>query len=734
MRFRNQLLLLVLSILVPSFLASTWAVWYVYQSEQAKQESNLLETARGFAMIVQSELKIREATLRTLAASPVLTAGDLSGFYDYARQMAPPPESTIVLKDEAGRQLLNTRKPLGTSLPVANANNFNELRKTRGPDDTIVSDVFMAQVAKRYDFAIQVPVKENSHHFSVLNMGVNASALQPILLQQHFPASWITTIIDRKGVVLARSVNPEQFVGKVTSERTRKVLSESRNGVYYSVTLDGVPVKAFYSRVPIADWSVLISVPESELSHTAIKAGGVLGTVMVVLIGFALLAAGWLARRAIMPIEALGIAAERMGKSEEVAYVPQGVTEIDAVAQRIADASEKIRLANHELEKQVAESSIKAERAERALQQGQKLEALGRLTGGIAHEFNNLLQTISSAVQLAKLIPQPERVGPLMETCLKAISRATALTGQLSAFGRPQDAKVETICLREQLQSFKELARGTLPSNIQFDIRFTEDDCFVSVDTLQFELAFLNIVINARDAMANGGKLTIRTEALSLAQASAHLPPGEYVRICIADTGTGMSEEVMAKALEPFFTTKPLGKGTGLGLAQAYGFARQSNGKLVLHSTEGQGTTVEIFLPRIASRNGQTYAAGAPGRSTVAGRASGILLFVEDDILVRSAMIPALQNAGLEVISAATGDEALAIFESGRRIDWVCSDVMMPGKLNGVDLARTIMDHNTTIRIVLATGYSDYKIDLNNVKVLAKPYQVADLIALLQPG
>ncbi|MFL6707364.1 MAG: ATP-binding protein [Massilia sp.] len=707
-------------------------MWYVYQNEQAKQEANLLETTRSFAVIVDSDLKIREATLRTLANSPMLQTGDVEGFYRFAKLMAPTPESTIILKDESGRQLVNTRRPLGAALPTTSANNIAALRNAGPVADTIVSDLFTAQVAKSFDFAIQVPVPPNSHHFSVLNMGVKASELQPILLQQRFPNSWITTVLDRNGVVLARSLNPEQFVGKLTSERTRKILSASRGGVYYSVTLDGVPVKAFFSRVPLSDWTVLISVPAAEISHSAIRAGAILGAVMVLLIGFALLAAGWLARRAIRPIEALGKTAERMEKSEEVVYVPHGMLEVDAVARRIADASVKIRHANQELERQVAESSIKAERAERALQQGQKLEALGRLTGGIAHEFNNLLQTISSAVQLARMMSQPERVRPLMDTCMKAIDRAVALTSQLSAFGRPQEAKVETICLSEQLKNFKELARGTLPSNIEFDVRYEDARCLVSVDTLQFELAFLNIVINARDAMPGGGRLTIHTDLLRLPQGRADLAAGDYVRIGVADTGIGMSEEVMTKALEPFFTTKPLGKGTGLGLAQAYGFARQSNGSLTLHSAPGQGTTVEILLPTVANEQAQSQSPGQPRRTPAPPTTSGTLLFVEDDPLVRSAMIPALQNAGLQVISAQSGDEALTVFESGRAIDWVCSDVMMPGKLNGVDLAKIILQRDASIKIVLATGYSDYKIDLGNVTVLAKPYAVADLVAALQ--
>lgn len=209
MRFRNQLLLLVLSVLVPSFLAAAWAVWYVYENEQAKQETSLRETARGFAMIVDSELKIREVTLHTLANAPVLETGDLNAFYSFAKRMAPTPESTIILKDEQGRQLLNTRRPLGAPLPTTSTTNIESLRKAKGATETIVSDLFLAQVAKRFDFVIQVPVRPNTHHFHTLSMGINAAALQPILLQQRFPSSWITTVLDRNGVVLARSLNPE---------------------------------------------------------------------------------------------------------------------------------------------------------------------------------------------------------------------------------------------------------------------------------------------------------------------------------------------------------------------------------------------------------------------------------------------------------------------------------------------------------------------------------------------
>lgn len=730
MRFRSQLLLLVLSVLIPAFAASAWAVWYVYSDEQESQEKSLLETARSFAMVVDNDLRIREATLRTLANSTVLEQGDIEEFYRFAKSMAPASESTIILRHASGKQLLNTRRPFGEDLPVKSASNLAELRNAYGPNDTVVSDLFTAQVAKRLDFAIQVPVKPNVHSNRYLEMGVNASELQSILMQQRFPANWITTIVDRKGVVLARSHDPEQFIGKPASERTRQVLSSSRNGVYYSVTLDQIPVKAYYSRVPLSDWSVLISIPESEVRRTAVQAASFLAASTILLLAIALIAASWLARRSIKAIEDLGAAAERMARSEEVSYTPQGIREVDAVARRMADASARIRHATQELEQRVSEASNKAERAERALQQSQKLEALGRLTGGIAHEFNNVLQTISSAVQLAKLVPKHEHVVPLMETCIKAVERATALTSQLSAFGRAQEAKQSTILLNHQIEEFKGLVSGVLPSNIEFRINLSDVSWAVTVDTLQFELAFLNVVINARDAMPNGGTLTVETCNRYLAEPPHGLPAGEYVSIQISDTGSGMSADVMAKALEPFFTTKAIGKGTGLGLAQAYGFARQSHGALVLHSVEGQGTRVEFYLPRAVSRPVQVP--DAPEKDERMSNAAGTLLFVEDDPLVRESMVRVLTNAGLDVIVAANGDEALAILESGAKVHSVLSDVMMPGKTNGVDLARTILTRWTTIRVILTSGYSDSRVDLPEVKVIAKPYQLSDVLSILE--
>jgi CheY-like chemotaxis protein len=369
-----------------------------------------------------------------------------------------------------------------------------------------------------------------------------------------------------------------------------------------------------------------------------------------------------------------------------------------------------------------------AERAQRALLQGQKLEALGRLTAGIAHDFNNVLQTLSTAMQLINRTADRARVQALVETCNRAIERATVLTGQMRAFGKVQDARLETIHPGKAIDLAMSLLKSALPGNIDLEVRTADALWPVTVDPLQLELALLNIVINARDAMPAGGAVTMDLQNDVFDAPHCGIGPGEYVHIAITDSGSGMSADVLSRALEPFYTTKAVDKGTGLGLPQAYGFATQAHGTLVLHSTEGKGTTVSIYLPRattVASDLARTDFE-LPARS-----GTGTLLFVEDDDLVREAVGPALSNAGFSVVIASSGDEALALLESGLSIDLVFSDIVMPGTINGVDLARIVRARFPHVHIVLATGYTDARANISGVRLLAKPYNIMEAIQML---
>jgi signal transduction histidine kinase/CheY-like chemotaxis protein len=405
----------------------------------------------------------------------------------------------------------------------------------------------------------------------------------------------------------------------------------------------------------------------------------------------------------------------------------------------MAEASRQIRRAQAELEQRVAEAVAATEHAQAAMMRGQKLEALGRLTGGIAHEFNNLLQTLTTALQLAALTSTQPKVQSLIETCKRTIVRATALTGQLGSFGRVQDARLMTVEPCEQLRNAVQLIRNVLRQGIALELECADHLWPVTIDPLQFDLALLNLAINARDAMPGGGRLTIGARNCVLEPAPGRggggsggagggAGGGDYVLVTVTDTGTGMTPEVLAHALDPFFTTKEPGKGTGLGLAQAYAFATQSHGSLALSSTPGQGTTVELRLPRstlpLSPQPGRTGEHAGPP-------ASGRVLFVEDDALVRETVVRGLEESGFEVLTAASGDQALAMIEAGLEIEVVFSDIVMPGKLSGIDLAAILRERRPNLPVVLATGYTDQRATVPGVQVLAKPYQIGQLVELL---
>lgn len=728
MRIRTRLLVLVLSVLIPAFIAAILAVWFVYNEEQEAQRKSLAETSRALALLIDNDLETREATLLALATSPFLVSGDLAAFHQQARSLTQPDYSVVVLTDLAGRQLINTRLPYGATLPKGGSN-LIELRKQAGPERTVISDLFFAPAGKRYDFAIQIPVTYNGQTRYYLSMGVTVQRLQELLTRQKFPDGWIIAVADRKGLVIARTEEPEKYVGQPVRDPLRqKILAGLRSGLHYGVTLSGVATSAFFTRAPMSEWTIIVNVPLDEMRRPAVHAAGLLGSIMLFLFGAAVFAARWYAKNTAQPIEELRLAAEKLGRGEQLAPTPSGLVETDAVGFAMVNSSNLIRQSKTELELRVAEAVASAERAQRALLQAQKLEALGRLTGGIAHDFNNILQTLSTSLQLIHFTNDRAKTESLLATCEKAIDRATVLTGQMRSFGKVQDARLQTVRLKEAISAAMSLLNSALPSNIDLVTRIDEGLWPVTIDPLQFELALLNILINARDAMPMGGivKLDIRNNVLS--EPAGSLAPGDYVSVIIADNGKGMSPEVLSKALDPFFTTKGIDKGTGLGLPQAYGFATQANGTLILDSVEGKGTTVTIHLPRATL---EVLPVGPEARGSQEPAATGTLLFVEDDALVREAVGPALEAAGFQVIVARNGEEAVAHLEVNQTIGLVFSDIVMPGSISGIDLAKIVKTRFPHIQIVLATGYSDKRVDLPGVPLLAKPYKITEAIHIL---
>jgi signal transduction histidine kinase len=727
MRIRTRLLILILAILVPALVAAALAVGYVYLEERRAQENTIKEATRAFALLVANELESHEGMLYALASSPALAQGNLAEFYKHAKSLAPTPEAVLILMEKDGRQLLNTRAPLGSPLPSRRSSNIGALMDRYGADRTLVSDLFVAPLGKRQDFVLQVPVRIDGAIRYFLDMGINASSLQELMGSQRFPAEWQTAIVDRNGKVVARSRDADQFRGRTVSDIALRHFAASSEGVFASRNLAGVPVQAFFSTVPGIEWKVVVNIPSEEIQRVPQHAALFLAGIMAALLVLAVVLARRFGRRAIVPIEYLGRSAEDLGHGRDVVYEPQQIVEIDAVAHRMAEASRQIRRSQAELEQRVKEAVEATERAQAAMMRGQKLEALGRLTGGIAHEFNNLLQTLTTALQLAALTSTQPKVQSLIETCKRTISRATALTGQLGSFGRLQDAKLSTVTPGEQLRNSLQLIRNVLRQGIELELTCEDDLWPVTVDPLQFDLALLNLGINARDAMPEGGRLAISARNCVL-EPTVERGGGDYVLVTVTDTGTGMAPEVLARALDPFFTTKEPGKGSGLGLAQAYAFATQSQGSLVLSSTPGQGTRVELYLPRST-----LPLSPLPGRSAQLEEmhASGRILFVEDDALVREAVTRGLEEAGFEVLVAPDGERALAMIEAGLDVDVAFSDIVMPGKISGIDLAGILRERRPGLPVVLATGYTDQRATVPGVQVLAKPYEIGQLVELL---
>ena len=366
--------------------------------------------------------------------------------------------------------------------------------------------------------------------------------------------------------------------------------------------------------------------------------------------------------------------------------------------------------------------------AEDKLRQAQKLEAVGQLTGGVAHDFNNLLQALGGCLSMIGRRTDDPKVRPLLDAGQQAVDRGAKLVQQLMAFARREGLRPEPIDLRDRVLAMSGLLERALRADIRLMTRFGPGLWPIEADPTQFELALINLAVNARDAMPGGGSLTVEAANVTLAAGDLSGLKGDFVRLSVTDTGCGMAPEVLVKAFDPFFTTKEVGKGSGLGLAQVYGLARQSGGTAWIESEQAVGTTVNLLLRRSVEpvRRVEETPVLAP-----ATRRSGRVLLVEDDPIVASTVFAALEDAGYAVLQVTTADEALPLLAGEVSIDLLFSDVVMPGRLSGVDLAREAHRLRPALPVVLTTGYSEAVAQVEGVRVLAKPYRIDELVHLL---
>jgi len=403
---------------------------------------------------------------------------------------------------------------------------------------------------------------------------------------------------------------------------------------------------------------------------------------------------------------------------------------------------------NETLEQRVNAEVAARAKTEAALRQSQKMEAVGQLTGGLAHDFNNLLAGVIGSLELLSVRLQQGRTGDLeryIHSALTSANRATALTHRLLAFSRRQTLDPSPTDLNALIEGMMELLQRTIGPLVSYSTQLSDDLWLTLCDTNQLENALLNLTINARDAMPDGGQLTLTSENLVLGEPLAEeltLPPGEYVALGVRDTGVGIPPERLGYVFDPFYTTKPLGEGTGLGLSMVYGFAKQSGGAVRIESTVGEGTSVWIYLPRYHGQSASLHAPATPepASTSVEGRT---VLVVDDEPNVRTLVTEVLQEMGLNTLEAAEGPSGLRILDSDAHLDLLISDIGLPGGMNGRQLADAAREKRPSLRVLFITGYAESSVldrsnTMSDYEVLTKPFTITDLEekvrSMLEPG
>ncbi|MDR0182065.1 ATP-binding protein [Lysobacter arvi] len=380
---------------------------------------------------------------------------------------------------------------------------------------------------------------------------------------------------------------------------------------------------------------------------------------------------------------------------------------------------------------QLRAEMVERARVEETLRHAQKLEAVGQLTGGVAHDFNNLLMVITAGLDVLELHDTPERRDKLLRAMRQATQRGAGLTRQLLAFSRSRALHPETVDLAKLIGNMSELLDRSLRGDIKVNVELAGDLWPIVADPGELELVILNLAVNARDAIQGSGVITISGRNV---RDTIDGIEGDFVHLTVRDTGSGMSDEVKARVFEPFFTTKDVGKGSGLGLAQVYGFAKQSGGAVTIDSVVGRGTQITLCLPRshhAATREGDE----AHSHPDPADLPERCVLLVEDDVEVAALVEEMLRGIGYDVIHATNATAALGALANDRRVDLVFSDVMMPGGTNGIQLAKQIRTRRPALPVLLTSGFSEAmrgEAEALGISILRKPYGLKELRAAIE--
>jgi signal transduction histidine kinase len=506
-----------------------------------------------------------------------------------------------------------------------------------------------------------------------------------LLSERDIPRNWLVGIIDGQGRFIARVPQGATETGQLASQGWRAV--KDRTGLFEYLSLEGDALITANAHPSIGNWTVGVAVKKAELQAAAwntVRWAAFLGVSLSLA---SLLSAVMLARQFTRPIDKLrqsfaDIATE---PTKPIETGPPEILELQDTLYRTAVAQRKASQALTGALSRLEREMDMREEAQAALAKSQRLEAVGQLAGGMAHDFNNVLAAISSYLDVATLRSGDEKVRQNIQSAKDAIEMGASLTRRLLSFSRQQGVGLERVDLNDRIMGTFELLGRTLGDPVTITLNCSPDPCPILANPGDVDNAILNLAINARDAMPEGGVLTIETGHVTLdPDAAVRIPnarAGDFVKLTVSDTGHGMTPEVLARAMEPFFTTKQ-GEGTGLGLATVYGIVQQSGGFVAIDSVVGKGTTVQLHFPKVEASPTDTRVTVSTGQAPL-GDGERILL-VEDNDKVREATVSRLESLGYAVLPTRTGAQAIKLLEAGEIVALVFSDIMLPGEMTGM--------------------------------------------------
>ena len=760
----SHLVIFTAVLLVPILFFAGILLWEFSKSERARYEQDALETARRLSAVVDRELSKFQGALVGLSTTRQIDLNNQKELFQQAMEVSRFIGSVVVIKDTNGQQLVNTRLGFGATLPVSLPEGDREALEKRA---TTITGLFSGSTAGRAIVSINVPIVRGDRIIGLINTGLFPERLANIIREQGVPDTWIAAIIDRNGKIIARSRQHEEFTGKSASADLLAATT-GQEGVWTGMTATGEPVLAAYVRSELTGWRIAVGVPVAvvqELLNRSLLWLLGLGAAALVIYG---IIARFLGERMAQPLRSLATAAGSLGTGEIIQAPPSRISEVSNIGDSLVKASQTLRLRaeerdhaeralrelNDNLEtivtertSQLVESNQKVvaeilqrETVEQQLRQSQKMEAVGQLTGGIAHDFNNLLAIITGSLQMLQRRLDKGETGAIqryVDSASEGANRAVTLIQRLLAFARQQPLTPEAIDGNKLLSGMSDLLRRSLGESIRIETVLAGGLWRTHADPNQLENAILNLALNARDAMPDGGKLTIETANCDLdlryAGDNPGVLPGQYVMIAVTDTGVGISADKQAQAFDPFYTTKPAGHGTGLGLSQVYGFVRQTGGHVKLYSEVGQGTTVKLYLPRFTGPDLRDPDVSDIKTSPKLARGSETILVVEDEDGVRRLSVEALHELGYEVLEADGAPAALRLIDARPDISLLFTDVVMP-EVNGRKLADEALRRRPQLKVLFTSGYTRTAVVHNGVldpgvQLLAKPFTFDELAA-----